>query len=307
MKETEIYNTPKDFFMYLLSVITLYIFFCSLMSLLFKFVNHAYPEGNLLDTLGSIRWHITTLMITFPVFIFTLTSIRKDYSHSPEKRSLKIRKWLLYFTLFLAALITMIDLGTLLFYFLGGDVTQRFLWKAVILLISTIALFYFYLRELHQGWNGKQIMVWLGALITVVVLTVVYGFYLIGTPSSARKLQMDEKKVNHLRQIQYHIIEYRTQKKQLPPSLDSLTNALTGYKAPSDPVTHKPYGYTVLSKNSFKICAQFELPYSKNDAKNVSSTPNYFGESSTLNWNWSHPAGYYCFTRTIDPELYNKK
>lgn len=303
LKNIDSYNTPKDFFIYLLSIITLYIFFTSFIALLFKFVNIYFPDNldiSRLYNIESIRWYVAIIIITFPVYIYTLISIRKDYLRYPEKRNLKVRKWLLYFTLFLASVIIMCDLGTLLYYFLGGDITVRFLLKTLIIFLLVTTLFIFYLRELHRGWPSFQAMIWLWLTLILVLMSLVYGFYLIGTPEQARQELIDEKRVNDLTSIQSELLQYWRQKKQLPNNLDELTNPISGYKAPDDPVTKNPYRYKVLSAYTFQLCSVFSTP---------SETKTFYkiNTDSDLNWNWAHPAGYYCFQRTIDPELYKNK
>jgi hypothetical protein len=183
------YNTPKDFFIYFLSVITLYFFFTSLVLLLFHFINQIFPYKayNEVRNIQAIRWYVATIIVTLPVYIYTLISLRKDYLRYPEKRNLKVRKWLFYFTLFLAALTAMFDLGTLLYQFLGGAITARFLFKTITLLALVAVLFYFYLGELHRGWDSHKILYWLVGIIMLTLVTLSYGFYLIGSPASARK------------------------------------------------------------------------------------------------------------------------
>jgi hypothetical protein len=295
------HNTPRDFFLYLLSVITLYAFFTSLIAILFKIIDIYFSNPVLfhrVDYLESIRWHIAILLITFPVYIYTSTSIRLDYSRYPEKRNLMIRKWLLYFTLFLAAIVIMFDLGTIIYYFLGGDLTLVFCLKTIVILLLVSAVFFFYLRELHRGWQTKQLRIWTISICAVVIITLLYGFYLAGSPSYARKMLIDKKRVSDLRSIQTAIIQYWQQKQQLPSSLSLLTNSISGFKAPTDPSNQQPYSYRALSTFKFELCATFATQAQEDRFRPVN---DFSG------WNWSHPAGLYCFQRTIDPELYKNK
>lgn len=298
MHENNTYDTPKDFFIYLICMITLYIAFTSAVLLIFNYVNLLFPNKILPESgiLGSIRSQIAILIITFPVYLFTLIKIQKDYLRHSEKKNLKVRRWLFYFTLFLAAIIIMSDLGSLLFYFLSGDISSRFLIKSALILLFFGALFIFYLRELDKGWTHTQIMAWFCAAVAIFLLLIVSGFYLAGSPTTARKELLDDKRVSQLILIQEQIIFYWKHKKQLPTTLNQLTNAVTGFKTPVDPVTNKPYGYRVISNNTFELCADFQT---KRDEVNLKD-----GSSDTLEWSWVHPAGHYCFPRTIDPELY---
>ena len=68
----------------------------------------------------------------------------------PEKRNLRIRKWLIYFTLFAAALIIIGDLVALIFSLLGGELTVRFLLKVVTIFFVAGSVFYYYLWDLRR-------------------------------------------------------------------------------------------------------------------------------------------------------------
>lgn len=149
--------SPKDVFLHLLSIITLYASAISFILLIFEYINIAFP-----DTLGvggyyslsasyqSIRWHISILIVVFPVFLWTQNFLSKTYKILPEKRNLRIRKWLLYFTLFLAAVIMIGDLITLIYNLLGGELTQRFLLKIATIFFVTGSIFGYYFVDIKK-------------------------------------------------------------------------------------------------------------------------------------------------------------
>lgn len=291
------YSTPKDFFLYLLSTLTLAVWFWSLITLLFTYINFLFPTSfdmTAFHNQDTVRIYIVNLIIATPVFIYTSMAIRRDYLRFPEKKNIKIRKWLLYFTLFISAVLIMSDLGTLLYYFLGGDVTIRFLLKVLIILALSALLFFFYIRELHQGWKKQAIHLWLITLLTVLCLTLFYGFFLIGSPKKARLEAIDNQRVEALIGIQYQLLHFWSKNHQLPTTLNELTDNVSGFKAPTDPVTNQPFAYQVLASNRFQLCANFTLPSTNEVGKRRMATFN--------NWNWVHPAGFYCFQRTIDPQ-----
>jgi hypothetical protein len=300
----KIRTTPKDFFLHLLSIITLYISAVSFAALLFTDINLLFPETTQytplnLGEINSIRWHIATLLITFPVYIYTLIALRKEWQLSPEKSQIKIRKWLFYLTLFLAAVIIMGTLGSLIYYFLGGEITKRFLIKVCVALIVTGFIFFYYLRDLRQKWSSQQLKI-LTVIIPLIVLMVLsYGFYLIGSPQKARKTNFDQRRITDLETIQGSIIQYWIYKNKLPDSLNELTNEITGFKVPNDPESGSTYGYRIISKLSFELCANFDLPSNQQ----ISDQINFDKRS---HWNWQHKIGHFCFTRKIDPSLYKR-
>ena len=118
-----IHSKPRDVFIYLLVVIMLYTNVCELITLLFDYVNLALPDpldasGNQLE---SIRMAVAVLVVAFPVYLWASRFIARDLAAHPEKSELSIRRWLLYMTLFLAALLVIGDLVALVYNFMGGD------------------------------------------------------------------------------------------------------------------------------------------------------------------------------------------
>jgi len=149
--------SPKDIFLHLLASVTLYVSAISFLTLLFQLINIGFPDAVLGDNFyrisaayAGIRWSIATLIVVFPVYIWSSWFLNKNYQASPEKADLSIRKWLIYFTLFIAALIIIGDLVTLINTFLGGEVTVRFILKVLSVLFVTGSVFGYYLHEIRR-------------------------------------------------------------------------------------------------------------------------------------------------------------
>ncbi len=157
-KETnKLKTTPKDFFLNLLSIVTLYGSAIAFLTLIFQYVSVWLPdplEGGqhylLQGAFNAIRWSIASLIIIFPVYVLTNWFLNKSYAKVPEKRYLKIRKWLIYFTLFAAALIIIGDLVTLIYRLLGGEFTLRFILKVLAVFFVTGNIFGYYLWDLRK-------------------------------------------------------------------------------------------------------------------------------------------------------------
>lgn len=150
-------TTPKDFFLNLLAIVALYTSAIGFLTLVFQIINVAFPdpispEGfyNISGYHDQIRWSIATLVIVFPVYLWVSWFLNKDYKKHPEKRDLRIRKWLLYFTLFAAALIIIGDLVTLINFFLQGELTIRFILKVLAVLFVAGSVFYYYLTDIRK-------------------------------------------------------------------------------------------------------------------------------------------------------------
>lgn len=149
------YLNARDAFLYLLMFLTLYWSAFSFGQLLYQFINRAFPDTlqylYAADTSASIiRMDIASLIIAFPIFLWISWILNRDIKKDADKRGSKIRKWLTYLTLFIAAGIIIGDLIALVFNLLAGDLTPRFLLK--VLVVGGIAgtVFGFYLSELRK-------------------------------------------------------------------------------------------------------------------------------------------------------------
>jgi len=148
---------PKDVFYHLLSIVTLYMSAVSFIALVFQLINKWYPDP--LDyTYGvsdSIRWSAAILIVSFPVYLWLMWLINKDIGMDPARRELRVRKWLGYLTLFIAAITVIIDVATLIYNLLGGEFTIRFVLKILVVLVVAGLIFFYYLKEM-KAKQGVQ-------------------------------------------------------------------------------------------------------------------------------------------------------
>ena len=149
-------TSPKDVFLHLLAIITLYVAAGGLVTLLFQYVNVFFPDPlvdgyySIQSAYGAIRWAISTLIIVFPVYVLTSWFLNKGYVANPSKRNLRIRKWLIYFTLFVAAVVIIGDLVTLIYNLLGGELTIRFFLKILAVLTVAGSIFSYYFWDVRK-------------------------------------------------------------------------------------------------------------------------------------------------------------
>jgi len=299
---------PRDVFLYLLSIIALVTVAVSFGVLLYKYIEIQFPdlltEGyywSKTSALDSIRNSMAILIVVFPVFIWVSWFLAKDMHKFPEKRDLRIRRWLLYLTLFAASLVIIGDLIALLMSFLNGELTTRFILKVLTVLLiagSILAHYFSELRDKAFGWMGVLDKV----LIVLVAAGVLGGFWIAGSPAQQRAVRFDERRITDLSTIQYQVIDYWQRKQALPSNLMDLKNDISGFVAPKDPETGADYAYRVTGPQSFEICGVFAT--ANNDGRSPNqdySMARYPGETFD---NWMHEAGEACFDRKIDPDYY---
>ncbi len=307
-------TSPKDFFLHVAAIITLYTSSYALLQLTFQLVDYLFPDelAFYVDPYaGAIRWSIALLVIIFPVYILCMWFLNREMVKNPEKRDVGIRKWLLYLTLFISGTVVIGDLIALINTFLGGEITARFMLKVSAVLIVAALIFGYYIFDLRSsgGRDRRKYRIFMGTAIALVLAVLVGGFLVMGSPGTQRIKRFDATRVENLQAIQWEIINYWQQRQILPPDLEAMTNPIGGWIAPTDPDTQEPYNYEVLGSRIFKLCATFSLAsdgvsgadtLSREPARPVKAIPGGSMES----WNWQHNTGPTCFERTIDPQIY---
>jgi len=304
-------TTPKDFFLWAGAVVALYGSIIAFLSLMFAYLDYAYPDALSYFSSdpysGGISYAMASLLVLSPVFLSLMYFIRRTIAAEGGKRDIWVRRWAIFFTLFLAGAVMVGDLITLLMYFFNGDVTVRFVLKVVLLLLVGAGVFMHFLADQWGYWDQyprRALSVTAGVAL-IVLLTILSGFLVVGTPWQARAYRYDDQRVSDLQQIQSQIINYWQSKNALPSNLNALRDSVSGTVPPNDPQTALPYEYTITNSNTFTLCAIFNAPtqpYALDQYDRVAYTSGPIG--STTPESWYHGAGHSCYTRTIDKDLY---
>lgn len=305
--DAQIKSSPRDVFMYLLVILMLYVTVSEVLTALFSYIDLLLPDRFGLGSteIGgsheSIRFAVATLVVVFPVYLWGSRFLGRELAAHPEKGEARIRKWLLYLTLFAAGLLIIGDVIWLVYSFLGGELTTRFILKVLSILAVSAAVFGYYLHDLRRepGVPSPLARDFSVGAATAVAAIIVAGFFVAGSPARSRRAYIDSQRVTDLGALQDHIVEYWQAKNKLPVSLDQLNDNIAGFTPPRDRDTGAPYGYRVLGPLAFELCANFSLPSQMNET----NTPIVAGTSTVAN-NWNHATGMVCFTRTIDSAFY---
>jgi Domain of unknown function (DUF5671) len=149
------YLDAREAFMYLVMFSTLYVSAYHLGSLLFDIINTTFPDpadpsrSAQYERL-SMRWSIASLIVAFPVFLYTSWLVARDLTADPNKRHSKVRRWLTYLTLFVASTVLVGDVITLVYNLLGGEITTRFLLKVLVVAFIAGTVFWYYLSDIRR-------------------------------------------------------------------------------------------------------------------------------------------------------------
>jgi hypothetical protein len=283
-------ENSRDAFLYLLAFSTLSTWACALGSMLFQLIDHWFPDSvsnaYLYTNLrSSVSWQMAGIAVSFPIFLLTMRSIVKEAEEHPDRLQSGVRKWLTYIALLITAGTVIGDLIWILAVFLQGEITTRFLLKAVTVLSICGGIFAYYMGSLRQ----KQGMApadrnrggrFAFGAAAVVIASLATGFSLTGTPSKQRLSQADVKRTENLRTLAQGVKTWNDVRHQMPSSLEELEQQGFSKISLADPETKRPYEYQLEQGTSFLLCATF-----------ATSSETEMGSPF-----WRHLGGRSCYT-----------
>lgn len=147
--------SAREAFEYLVLFGTLYVSAFGLGNLLFQLVNLAFPDPlwppEMFEHIAAaVRWAIASLVVAAPIFVYMARVNARALAASPLKRTSPVRQWLTYLTLAVAAAVLVGDGTNLVYSLLAGELTTRFVLKALIIGAIAGTAFLYYLRDLRR-------------------------------------------------------------------------------------------------------------------------------------------------------------
>lgn len=299
-------NTPRDVFYHIGAFATLYLAAIALITLWFRMIDFALPDA-VRDAYyytdpysGPMRFAIASLIVLTPVSLYLFRQMKRDLQHDPARRTLGIRRWLIYVTLFIAGATIVGDLIVLLNAFLGGTLVLTFALKAAALLLIMGGAFWYFLTDVRDAWRNEARAAKLvgRGVALVVVVSILAGFLIMGSPAEQRDIRLDQQQISDLSTLQYQIVNYWQQNERLPVSLAELESDILESYTPEAPPGRDAYTYNVTGERTFELCATFAQSSS---VYSYRMGPDAYGIAGGASW--EHEAGHTCFSRTIDPNL----
>lgn len=284
--------------------------------LYFQIINYFFPDPLMSGyayyrqaITSAVHYAIAALVIAFPLYVAAVRLWFRRYREDEGKEESKLTKWVTYLVLLVASITIVGDLITTLNTFLSGEITARFFLKALTIIVIAGMVFGFYYLERKKVQYGQDIsrktfQVFGWVLAGVILIGIILGFVVAGSPQTERMRTFDEQRASDLSQIAQCVTSYANQFNRLPQSLVDLekTSTLSYCSSTRDPETGAPYTYQVLTplvsqgdpsvlEGEFELCATF-------------ATASEAGDLYSYDSKWrEHGAGEACDTESVAVRL----
>jgi len=88
------------------------------------------------------------------------------------------------------------DLITLVMTFFNGEITIRFVLKVLVILLVAGGVFFHFLADLRDYWQRNLSKSRIVGYVTgaLIIITILAGFFIVGTPWQARLYRFDDQK-----------------------------------------------------------------------------------------------------------------
>lgn len=291
-------NSAKFAFYYMLSLVALTFMSLGTGMVIFQVINK-YVVDQLVEyqtrfNPDILKYAISMLVVAAPIFYAVMRQIFKNLFTGQLDKESGVRRWLVYFILFVSAVIVLGTLVNILNNFLNGELTLKFILKALTVGGIAAIVFSFYLYDIRRvellNKRDSFITIYFYGSLAIITAALIFSLFVIESPTTTRNRKLDNVIISSFDQIGSTIDSYYSEKKALPVSLDEMRkeyNSLSD-NVFVDPVTGAKFDYRTKSQDEYELCATFRL---------TSEADNQYYSDRTLGQRWPHAVGYQCLSQ----------
>ena len=295
----------KYVFYYLLSLEALVFTAFSVGMVIFSIINKTIPDAlnNYYgDVDGALKFAISALFIAAPIFYFVSSLITKGLRKGELEKESALRRWLTYFILLVSSLIILGVFISVINSFLSGELTSRFVLKALsVFVLSALPFAYYYydIKRPNPEEPNKIVKIFFFGTMALVLIAFIAAWFFVESPKTARARLLDQKLMQNISNIEGTINTYYDRYKKLPENLELLAGDSTLYfekKSLLDPETGAKIVYEIKSGRDYALCATFRLSTIKDDK----TIDNSYVNGSIGR---EHEAGYQCLKSSVSVDI----
>jgi hypothetical protein len=248
----------------------------------------------------ALKFAISTIIVSAPIFFISVWQINKNLFLGLLDKNSCIRKWLTYFILFVSSVTITSYLVLLIFNFLNGELTIKFILKTVVAIIISGIVFsyYFYdIKKIVEKTKSKITQIYFYGSIIIIITTLIAGCFFVESPQETRNKKQDYMVLEKFNNLERAINSYYSSKKKLPKNFEKLLSNgfIQNANETENSKTKEKFEYKIISEDTYELCANF-----KTSNKNNYQTDDY----RYLDNQWPHDKGYQCIKKPIfDPQI----
>ncbi len=274
-------------FYYLLSLISLGAMAIGTGIIVFEVLDKVFINvSNSYFSMQALKTAFSTLLISTPIYYICSHLLSKNIKKGDLSLESSLRKWLIYLILLVTSVVMLVWLVSILNSFLNGEMTIKFILKALTALIISAMIFSYYLYNIRQKVAKKKDKIksiFFIASLVLIVFALGLAVVNMESPQTTREKKIDEKILRDFDNINMNVNMYYNDNEKLPESLEQLKGDSDLNKYPNSTVSLEDIDYNKLSETEYELCADFK-------------TSNLDDENTNLRYgiNRLHDSGYQC-------------
>ena len=245
----------------------------------------------------AMKFAISAIIVATPIYFITTRYIYKSLYKGELAKDAGVRRWLGYLILLITIIVMIGWLIGIINNLLDGELTSKFILKALTAIVISGAIFSFYFydmrREKVQGHKDNILKTYFFTALIIIIAVFVSSLFIVESPLESRNRKIDNQIINDWHQIDGLIHNYYQEYDKLPASLNILQDEYE-YLSNEDiehPVSNQEYEYNILEDKKYELCANFLADNSGLDQR------DYYDEK------WEHEAGYQCLSQKVTANL----
>lgn len=244
---------------------------------------------------SQLKFGISALLVAAPVYYWMSALIARGLRRGELAKDSGIRRWLTYFIILVSSLIILGFLLGLLNSFLSGELSTRFILKAVSVFIIAGGVFSYYLYDIKRGIVSDRpavVKAFFFVSLAIVLASFVSAWFFVESPREARDRQLDDRLVSGMYSLESAVNAFYVETGRLPGNLEELLafpGAGLDEQAIADPETGEKIAYQSSGEDTFSLCATF-----RTDTDDQAGNARPYMSSTN-----DHDAGYQCLERTV--------
>ena len=213
--QSDMKTKALDIFIYLGIAISLITSITNLLQVLFAAVNRkfidvlnytAYADASQSD----VRFAIASLVVMFPIYVGLSWYVAKDIEKFLYKQDISVRRIMIYLTLFVGVLTLIGTLVSVIYTYLGGELSLQFGLKTLAVFSVALSVFIYYYYALKRDYSKKTTLpVFITLIASVVVVgAIVWSISIVGTSAQMRAKKIDDTRLADISGIQRQILSH---------------------------------------------------------------------------------------------------